>query len=222
MTWRWGEISVLIYHITSVDNLSSIIKCGGLWSSFEVCAQGIDYFDIAYEHIKDRRTEKQVCKRDNPDEIVGPGGSLADYVPFYFAPRSPMLFTISKGNVRGYTGDQESIIHLVSSLETVTENGMPYVFSDGHAVMDLSDFYDNLDDLNTIDWETMRSNYWYDDALHPDRKRKRQAEFLIHRFCPWSLISEIGVMSDRIADRVTGIIANTDKPIVTVHHDWYY
>ena len=50
-----------------------------------------NYTNIAYESIQDRRSIKSVP--------CGVGGSLHDYVPFYFAPRSPMLYTIHRGNL---------------------------------------------------------------------------------------------------------------------------
>ena len=50
---------------------------------------------------------------------------LADYVPFYFAPRSPMLYAIYKCNVQDYTGSQEEIVYLVSTVEIATGLGLP-------------------------------------------------------------------------------------------------
>lgn len=85
---------------------------------------------IAHQHIKDRRARKAVT--------VAAGGTLADYVPFYFAPRSPMLFTITKGNVEGYTGGQGQVVHLASTVEAACGLGSPWCFTDGHADMALS------------------------------------------------------------------------------------
>ena len=78
-----------IYHITPIDNLPGIIKAGGLFCDRD--AKNIQFVSIGHRNIKERRLRKKV-----PCE---PGGVIADYVPFYFAPRSPMLFTINKGNV---------------------------------------------------------------------------------------------------------------------------
>ena len=33
---------------------------------------------------------------------IGPGGAVSDYVLFYFAPRSPMMYAIHRGNVPTY------------------------------------------------------------------------------------------------------------------------
>lgn len=95
-----------IYHITHVDNLPAIIAAGGLR-----CVAGLGgtsggaYVNIAHGHIQDRRARKTVP--------CGPGGTLCDYVPFYFAPRSPMLYALSEGGVVGYTDGQTPVVHLV-------------------------------------------------------------------------------------------------------------
>src|SRR5437879_4929729 len=94
-----------------------------------------------------------------------PRGTLGDYVPFYFAPRSPMLFTISRGNNPDYDGDQIPIVHLVSSIEAVVacHPKLDWLFTDGHADMAISDYYSQLDDLDKIDWTVMKTKYWGND-----------------------------------------------------------
>jgi hypothetical protein len=200
-----------IYHITSVENLPGIIKEGGLFCNRD--AKKIQFVSIGHKRIKERRLKKKVP--------IGPGGVLADYVPFYFAPRSPMLFTINKGNVEGYTGGQEPIVHLVSSTEAVDAEGLDWVFTEGHAVMDYTDFFDDFADLNKIDWLLMSSKFWFDRPEYPDRCRRREAEFLVHDFFPWKLVSEIGVCNTAIAQQTKRILAGR-KPPVSVQRDWYY
>ena len=53
-----------------------------------------------------------------------------------------------------------------------------------------------------IDWELMESKYWHDTDEDNSRKRRRQAEFLIHKFCPWRLVREIGVMNNDVKIKV--------------------
>lgn len=155
---------------------------------------------------------------------MAPGGCVGDYVPFYFAPRSPMLYAIHKGFVEGYNSGQSEVVHLVSSAEMVDEAGLHWVFSDGHAEMaPLTAFYNSLEHLDKIDWDVMKSIYWNDTDADPDRKRRRQAEFLVHNFFPWELITSIGVN-----DRTTAIHVNkalekaSHKPAVSAETSWYY
>lgn len=104
-----------------------------------------------------------------------------------------MLYVINRSGVEGYAGGQVPIIHLVSSTEAVDAAGLKWVFTEGHAVMNYTDFFDDFDDLDEIDWPLMNSKYWNDTDADPDRCRRRQAEFLVHDFSPWELVSGIGV-----------------------------
>ena len=114
-----------IYHITHLRNLPNILKDGGLWCDHIVSEGNLAHVSIAHQHIKDRRAAKHVP--------VSAGGTLAEYVPFYFAPRSPMLYAIHRGNVIGYAEGQKPILHLVSSAEAVQKAKIPFAFTDGHA-----------------------------------------------------------------------------------------
>ena len=154
---------------------------------------------------------------------VSRGGTLADYVPFYFAPRSPMLYTINRGNVEGYQEGQGPVLHLVSSTERVTASGLPFTFTNGHAEMLTSSFYEYLTDLDKVDWEIMRTTIWRDTADDGTRKWRRQAEFLVHNRFPVELIAGIGVISNKIADSVKQILAETGHQIqVAARPNWYY
>ncbi len=54
-------------------------------------------------------------------------------------------------------------------------------------------------------------------------KEKRQAEFLVHDWCPWNAIVEIGVINDAVAAKVQAALATAaHKPDVVVRNDWYY
>ncbi|MFH1740985.1 MAG: DUF4433 domain-containing protein, partial [bacterium] len=133
-----------IYHITHIDNLREMLQVGGLYSDNERIRKGFDPISIAHDHIKQRRARKMVR--------IQPGGTVADYVPFYFAPRSPMLYAIHRGTVEDYKGGQNSVLHLVSTAEDVARQQSQFVFTDGHADMALSQFFDDLRALDRIDW----------------------------------------------------------------------
>ena len=133
-----------IYHMTDVGNLRSILTAGQLVSLNGLRREQHDFTNIAYETLQDRRATKQVS--------CGPGGVLHDYVPFYFGPRSPMLFVIKQGRVASYLGGQRSVVHLATTVEAIQQTGARFVFTDGHAIMELSRFYEDLSDLTKVDW----------------------------------------------------------------------
>lgn len=204
-----------IYHITHIHNIKSIIECGGLWCDSAVLEQELTPQSIAHVDIKERRTRRSVP--------VSPDGNLANYVPFYFAPRSPMLYAVHKGIVSDYKHGQGSIVHLVTSAESIADHHIPFCFTDGHAVVQFSQFFNDLKDLWHVDQQIMQETYWNDTLEDQDRKRRRQAEFLVHTFFPWSLVTEVGVMTNRVAASVREmLIPATDQPRVTVRPGWYY
>lgn len=200
-----------IYHITHLGNLSGIIAAGGLHC--DRTAQNAKAVNIGHQHIKERRLNREVP--------LPPGGTVGDYVPFYFGPRSPMLFAIYRGNVEGYAEGQRPVIYLRSTVEAVNEAGLQWVFTEGHAEMAFTDFFNDLDDLDKIDWNLMNARYWNDTNDDPDRKRRRQAEFLVRDFFPWGLVSYIGVYDRSVVEAVTGVIQG-DRPQVEIQPGWYY
>jgi hypothetical protein len=204
-----------LYHITHYSNLPSILCHGGLVANSGAKTRGISYVNIAHAGIQDRRLITSVP--------LPPYGTLHDYVPFYFAPKSPMLYAISKGRVEGYKKGQDEIIYLVSKIDIIHRSGLAYVFTDGHAIMGFTDFYNDLKDLHKIDWEVMNSQFWFDTEEDLDRKRRRQAEFLVHQFVPIHLFLGIAVKNNKMKQKVKEIIhkCNYDKPIAVRPH-WYY
>ncbi len=134
-----------------------------------------------------------------------------------------MLYAIHQGAVEGYNGDQRAVVHLRAEAEAVAEAGYAYVFTDGHADMALSGFFNDLADLATIDWNVMRGRYWSDTNEYPDRKRRRQAEFLVHRRLSWSLMTEVGVATPHMKGQVDAALTTAShRPVVRVHPEWYY
>ncbi len=205
---------VWLYHITHLNNLPSILAQNHLLAHNLVQHA---YTNIAHQNIQTRRHTKQIpcCE----------GGVLHDYVPFYFCRRSPMLYAIHKGQVVGYTGTQQDIIYLLANVADLYQTDLPWTFTDGHAAMDLSDFYTEIKDLNQIDWDLMNAEYWHDTDEDNDRKRRRQAEFLVHQKFPWSYIRAIAVYSEQQKQQVETILnssLNTHKPRAVIRENWYY
>lgn len=207
--------NVPIYHITALDNLDNIVACSGLQSNKQLSKTNQAYTNIAYDHIQNRRASHIVEH--------GPGGTLHDYIPFYFAPRSPMLYAIYKGKVENYQDKQDRLIYLVSDTDSVRAYQLPFVFTDGHATVAYTRFFDDTDYLGEIDWQIMKEKFWSNTAEDNDRKRRRSAEFLVYNFFPWQCVREIGVLDQRIRKAVWQVIEQQfHQPSVKSQPSWYY
>lgn len=208
---------ILIYRITHIDNLDTILRRGGLFAPNHEPQDGLPYKCIHNIEIQDVRHNRIV-----PCE---PGGTLHDYVPFYLGTRSPMLYMLHHNYVEGYDEGQEPLVYLVSSLDQVNAEHLRFVFTNGHAIAILSQFFSDPNELNNLNWNIINTRDWADDEFHPDRKRRKQAEFLIHRFCPWSAIDEIAVYNVDIKTRVQTILDNFAEECirpVRIKQQWYY
>ena len=134
-----------------------------------------------------------------------------------------MLYAIHNGFVEGYAGGQEQVLHLVGSAEAVAKEGLRYCFTDGHAEIVFSVFFEDVADLPKVDWDVMKAQYWSDYKTDPDRKRRRQAEFLVHGFFPWKMLTQIGVSNERVAKETEkAIVGCLHKPFIVVAKQWYY
>jgi hypothetical protein len=152
-----------------------------------------------------------------------PGTFVGDYVPFYFCPRSVMLYVIHRGSSElVYERGQDEIVHLVSQVGIAIEAAgeRPWAFSDGSAATRFAQFSSDIGALEgTIDWNAVRAKYWSDPVV----KERKQAEFLVHEWFPWTAFVGIATIRQSIADRVLQIIANAEhQPEVAVKRNWYY
>lgn len=206
---------VYLYHLTSVENLPSIIQSGGLKSKNGLLGEGTTYQNIAYAHIQDRRANRIVP--------CAAGGCLHDYVPFYFGSRAPMLYAINKGSVEGYDDGQEPLLHLVTKVELIQDEGLDFAFTDRHAVLTYANFYDDVGSLSEVDHGLMRQRYWFDTDQDPQRKERRQAEFLVYDFLPFGLIGAIVVINEAMREQVERHLDTLDTvPSVIVNRNYYY
>lgn len=80
-----------IYHITHIDNLPSIATGMGLVSDAERIATELSCSVVGVSTIKQRRLEEIAV-------ACHPGTTVGQYVPFYFCPRSIMLYILRMGN----------------------------------------------------------------------------------------------------------------------------
>lgn len=206
-----------IYHITSVDNLPGMAD-GTLWSDAERIRQGFPCTLVGMNEIKRRRIEEL-------EVDCHPGTRVGEYVPFYFCPRSIMLYLLYRGNSPGltYSGGQRPIVHLRADLRTVVDwadaEGRRYAFTKGNAGTRYTEFFDEITRIGELNWGAIEARDWRD----PDVKEGKQAEFLVERSFPWRLVELVGVIGPREAEAVVAATRRAaHQPTVEVKPAWYY
>jgi ssDNA thymidine ADP-ribosyltransferase, DarT len=137
-----------------------------------------------------------IQKRDSCKVPISPGGSFSDYVPFYFTSRSIMHYNIHTG----YNGlkkmPKADLAFVVSSLPRVAELGIPFVFTNGHAFTQDTDFYNDLTNLDVIDWALLRAGDFRRSEDDPSKLQRYQAEAMVHRHLPVEAILGIACSGD--------------------------
>ena len=205
-----------IYHIVHVDRLPSIIADGWLWCDADIVRRSPPGTTIGMNGIKQRRLN-ELTLTSHSDLHVG------DCVPFYFCPRSIMLYLIHQANHPEllYRGGQGPIVHLEADLrQTVAwaeERSLRWAFTLSNAGARY--FVDRCDlaRVGEIDWDAVQAEAWR------QCKEGKQAEFLIERQFPWELVSRIGVRSRQVYSQVaTALQDAVHKPRIEIKPDWYY
>ncbi len=204
-----------IYHIVHVDKLASIIQDGYIWCDAEMARRAPAGTVIGMSSIKQRRMRLGLTSHSRL--YVG------DCTPFYFCPRSVMLFLIHRDNHPDltYHGGQEPIVHLEAdlydSIAWAQANNLRWAFTLSNAGSYYFEDRCNVDALSEINWEAVQSTSW---RMH---KEAKQAEFLMELRFPWHLVERIGVYSFRIQMAVSNFLAPTRLSIpVSLMPGWYY
>ena len=218
---------IRLFHITAIANLPSVLAEGALISKHLAEQRAVAYQNIAHAGAQGARARKFV---PNP-----PGGLVHDYVPFYFAPRSPMLFAINRGGVQNCPWRQADIAHIETTVEAIDQAGLPYVFYDRNATLAYSSACTDLRRIDThIAWDLLTETpqldgfcrYWKSDPTsdrYSDRMERRQAEFLVKSRVALNLVTRIGVLNlDKVAQVRTMIQqAGLNLPVETMPA-WYF
>ena len=199
----------LIFRICHRDNIASVIDGGCKCKS---AAGAAKYAEIGNQELISKRAAHLVP--------CGPGGTLSDYVPFYFTPFSPMLYNIKTGYNGIAKKPMEDIIMLVSSLHLLKKQGIPFVFTDRHAYLKLAQFSDDLDDLDWIIWPILQVKDFKKDDV--EKFEKYQAEALVYKNVPVSALIGVGCYNDSVRDEVRALADSKGKKLkVLTRSTWY-
>ena len=174
MAYNLNLEKALIFRITHISNVPWILRNGLHCKNSDV--RDPNFVMIGNLELIQRRTGRRVP--------VPPGGTLSDYILFYFTPFSMMMYNIRTGygGIRQFPNSE--IVIMVSSLRGLAERGVAAVFSDRHAYLQTARFFTSLEDLDKIDWGILQRRDFKRDVDDPEKTDRYQAEALVYRHLP--------------------------------------
>lgn len=196
------------FRITHIDNIPYINEMGFVLPNSE-------YASPTYKPIGDREV---IGKRNTKIK----GYDLAQYIPFYFGPRSVMLYVIQHGYNGVKKQNPEDIVYCVIKIEELIANNVECLFTDGHALSALTDFYthDKLTEINSIiSYDEVYARYWISET-DTDLKRRKEAELLIKNTLPPNYISGYVVYNAQAKHRL--IHYGVDVNRIVVNPEYYF
>ncbi|MCP5459461.1 MAG: DUF4433 domain-containing protein [Gammaproteobacteria bacterium] len=203
----------LIWRIVHRDNMPWILDNGLYCGNSAVKAPG--WVNIGNPELIDKRARHPVR--------LPLGGSLNDYVPFYFTPFSPMLYNIHTGRGGIQKRPNEEIVILVSSLRHVAKLDLPFLFTNSHAYCQWAEYYSDLAHLDKIDWPLLQRRNFKRDPEDLAKFDRYQAEALIHQHLPVGGLLGIVCYTESLKQRLEQEIQarNLNLPVY-VRTGWYF
>lgn len=206
----WGEElnKVFICRMTHIENIPHIIKNG--ITHRDSPNSNPYYISIGDNTLINRR-----------DSFTKNGIIIRDYIPFYFGAAQPMLYVI----LNGYNGvkkiSPEDIAYFKVSVQSVIDNNREFIFTDGHIVNNISRIFkkEDLGNIgNLVDINAALIPNWHDND-DIDKKRRKQAEFLVKGDLPFSTIERFATYNDRAKNK---LIQFGIKASIKVRPDLYF
>lgn len=196
---------IRLFRMVHFQNIPYILTHGIL-----VGANDPNYISIGDSRLINQR-KKFLIDNKQHDKLGG-------YIPFYFSGHTPMLLNIKTGH-RGITKrEQSEIVFIVCEVNNIVNNCAKWLFTDGHAKDALSNFYEDLKDLDKLDWDLIKSQYWKNTREDNDRMRRKQAEFLVYNKVSLNCIRGLIVKSEERKLEIEKIIQNLGLSLI-VHID---
>ncbi len=197
------SLDINLYRIVHQDNMNFILQNGMFCVEHE-------HFDPNNRFIGDSILTNQRHAFKIPLKDYG---HLGEYIPFYFGYRSPMLYNIKTGyrNIPKYP--QSEIIYIVCKMQAFLTDAFTVIFTDGHAKSHFTRYFNRKEDLEKLDWGSIKALQWQNTLLDNDKMRKKQAECLIKAHIPPEYIVALVVYDAATQARMKDLIQQTNLPI---------
>ena len=204
----------LIFRIVHVANVPWILEHGGLFCRNSP-QQDPNYINIGSLELIDKRSRRVVP--------VPPGGTLSDYVPFYFTPFSMMMYKIKTGHGGITKRANNDIVIFVSSIHRLRELGVPFLFTNQHAYPVDTDFYSDIADLEHISWTQLQNRDFKTDDANPGKQLRYQAEALVHEHVLLNALLGIVCYNDEVKQSIESMLQVRGQNIgVKTLTKWYF
>lgn len=183
-----------VFRLTHIDNIKYIMSKGLVRASSPLRDE--NYVSIGDVQVIQVRKDRKYQ-----------GYQLSDFMPFYFGPRSPMLYVIQHGFNGVRKVNPEDIVYCVVRIEDIIKNDIDCVFTDGHALSAFTTYFHkselaNLDDK--VKYDDVYSTYWNDEE-DTDLKRRKEAELLVNDDLPAQYIRGLVVYNEKAKEHLISL-----------------
>jgi hypothetical protein len=201
-----------IFRITHKDNLPWILDNG--IHCRKSALRDSNFVNIGIPDLIEKRHLRKV-----PEP---PGGTLSNYIPFYFTPLSMMAYNIYTGrNVRQRGNDE--IVILVTSLLELQKSGFSILFTDRHASLVDAKFSSDLKQLDRIDWKILQNRDFSRNNDDIDKTSRYQAEALVHDQMPINKLLHVACYDDSQRLLVENLVKQRSLALkIITNKGWYF
>lgn len=199
------------FRILHISNIPYLLKYGFVHKNSE-------YADPNYVPIGDSSV---IVSRD--DRTIYKDYKIGDCIPFYFGPRSPMLYVIQHGYNNVVRYNAEDLVYAVIRLDDIVEHNIKCVFTDGHALDLLTTTYTS-DKLSMIDdiisYSDVYATNWANNENDRDLKRRKEAELLLIDELPPQYIRGFAVYNEKAKQQI--LEYGIDAAKIAVRPNYYF
>lgn len=201
---------IYLFRMTHISNVAHILECG-------MTHRLSPNSNPRYQAIGDSSLILTRNIRHVPD-----GRPLGDFIPFYFWHSMPMLYVIQNGFNEVPKVNKEDIVYCICTLASIIEHGLSFYFTNGHSVDRFSSFFTEKDIGNIeqlVDFSAVKAQYWKDEK-DTDRKRRKEAEFLVAGDIPTSAIK--GYIANNEAAKAALTLMGVPEGQVSIKPNFYF
>lgn len=186
-----SDINPMLYHMTHINNLSSILN-NGLYSHSAVSSP----FDISDKEVNSRR--------ESPEPIHK--RPIHDYVPLYFNVKNPMLFRVQKKY-----DDDIVILQFDKEVCLLKET----LFTYNNAASTYAKFYYCVKKFSAeAQWDVINSKYWNEDY---EIKLAVMSECLVLNHLDKNFIKSIHCRTLNTGNKIMALLQSAGQENINVY-----